>query len=87
MCFRTSAELAAGEPRDIAFLDEHFPAVRLHQPNDVAEGDTFAGSAAPEEAEGLARWNLEREIVEDRQRPKGLGHVIESHRDHPDTGG
>ena len=80
-------ELAPGERRDVAFLDEHLPAVGLHQPDDVAEGHALAGAAASEQAERLTRRNLERNIVEDLQRSERLGDVIESHGVHPDTAG
>ena len=87
MCFRTSASSRPGQRRDVAFLDEHLPAVRPHQADDVPEGDALAGAAASEQAERLTRRNLERDVVEHLQRAERLGDVIESHGAHPDTGG
>jgi len=73
--------------RDVVVLDEHSSAIRLHQPDDVTEGDALAGAAASEQAERLALGNLERQIIEYLPRAEGLGDVLESHGVHPDTAG
>jgi hypothetical protein len=80
-------EIVPGQLRDVAFADEHLPAVGPHQRNDVAKGDALACAAASEQAKGLALRDLERNIVEYLQRAERLGYVIESHRAHPDTAG
>ncbi len=80
-------ELAAGERRDVLFLDEDLPAVGLYQTDDVSQGDALAGAAASEQAERSTRRNLERNVVQYLQRPERLGDVIESHGVHPDTAG
>ena len=80
-------ELPPTQCRDVEVLDEHASAIRLHQPDDVAEGHALAGAAASEQAERLALGNLERNIIEYLPRSEGLGDVIESHGVHPDTAG
>ena len=87
MCFRTSASSRPASVVMSRSSTNTFPAVRPHEPDDVAEGHALAGAAASEQAERLTRRNLERNVVEHLQRSERLGDVIESHGVHPDTGG
>ena len=89
--FAHLAELAPGQRRDVAFFDEHPSAVWRHQPDDVPERDALAGAASSQQAEGAARGDLERHLVQDGERPEPLRDAVEPHRDagprQPDTGG
>ena len=87
MCFRTSASSRPASAVMSRSPDEHFAAVRLHQPDDVPEGHALAGPAASEETERLACRDVERDVVEHGQRAERLGDMVESHRVHPDTAG
>ncbi len=82
-----AGELPSVEGGDVLVFDEHFAAVRVHQPDDVAQCDALAGAAAAEKAKGLALCNLEGDVIENGPHAERLGDVIESHGVHPDTVG
>ena len=65
-------QLAPGQRGDVALLDEHLAAVRLHQADDVPQRDALAGAAASEQAEGLALGDVERHLVEHGERAEAL---------------
>ena len=87
MCFRTSASSRPASVVMSRSSTNTFPLSGRTSADDVAEGDALAGAAASEQAERLARRNLERDVVEHLQRAERLGDVIESHGVHPDTAG
>src|SRR5215208_8113398 len=66
------AELTARESGEVPSVDDHFAAIRQHEPDDVPEGDALAGAAASKEAKRLTRRNLERDVVQHCQRAESL---------------
>src|SRR5262249_22059673 len=80
-------QLAAVERRHVLVVDKHVAGIGLEQADDVLQRDALPGAAAPEDAAGRSRRDVERHVVQHHVSSEFLGDVLETHRHKPCASG